>query len=81
MVYRGRGPQMVSKSRGCLSPGLGAGEVRRCTSEVTWADWRFAPDFQARVLERAYFQYVSGASEDEISNYYEALRIELTQTP
>lgn len=49
-------------------------------SEVTW-DRRFAPDFQKRVLERAYFQYVSGVSEDEILNYYEALRIELTHTP
>eukprot|EP00434_Breviolum_minutum_P004051 symbB.v1.2.003566.t1/scaffold204.1/size273638/15 len=42
---------------------------------------RLPPDFEKRVLERAYFQYINGVSEDQAYNYAEALRIELGQRP
>ena len=35
------------------------------------------PDLEQRVLERAYFLFINGASEDQCQNYFEALRIEL----
>ncbi len=38
-------------------------------------------DFEKRVLERAYFLCINGVSEDEVYNYFEALRIELGQRP
>jgi len=45
-------------------------------------EWgHFSPDFERRVLERAYFQYMNGVSDDEVYNYFEALRIELGQRP
>ena len=34
-------------------------------------------DLEQRVLERAYFLFIDGASEDQCQNYFEALRIEL----
>ena len=38
-------------------------------------------DFEKRVLKRAYFLCINGVSEDEVYNYFEALRIELGQRP
>lgn len=35
------------------------------------------PDLEKRVLERAYFMYIGGVSDDQCRNYFEALRIEL----
>jgi len=48
--------------------------------KVSWRG-RFPPDFEKRVLERAYFLCINGVSEDEVYNYFEALRIELGQRP
>jgi len=48
--------------------------------QVSWRG-RFPPDFEKRVLERAYFLCINGVSEDEVYNYFEALRIELGQRP
>ena len=52
---------------------------RSCQVAYEWG--HFSPDFERRVLERAYFQYMNGVSEDEVYNYFEALRIELGQRP
>lgn len=35
------------------------------------------PDLENRVLERAYFLFINGVSDDQCSNYFEALRVEL----
>ena len=35
-------------------------------------------DLEKRVLERAYFLFMNGVSEDQEQNYFEALRIELS---
>ncbi|CAJ1367474.1 unnamed protein product [Effrenium voratum] len=37
------------------------------------------PDLERRVLERAYFLFLNGVSDDQCRNYFEALRIELGQ--
>eukprot|EP00435_Cladocopium_sp_Y103_P073641 s675_g44.t1 len=42
---------------------------------------RWDHDFERRVQERAYFNYINGVSEDEMYNYFEALRIEFGQRP
>ncbi len=51
------------------------------TSDMPEVDGQMPPDFEKRVLERAYFQYINGVSEDQAYNYAEALRIELGQRP
>jgi hypothetical protein len=48
---------------------------------VAFEKERWAHEFEKRVLERAYFLYINGVSEDEMYNYFEALRIEFGQRP
>ena len=50
-------------------------------SQVAFEKERWAHEFEKRVLERAYFLYINGVSEDEMYNYFEALRIEFGQRP
>ena len=49
--------------------------------QVAFEKERWAHEFEKRVLERAYFLYINGVSEDEMYNYFEALRIEFGQRP
>jgi len=70
-----------SSSHGSLENILKSQKEHSDARKVAFEKERWAHEFEKRVLERAYFLYINGVSEDEMYNYFEALRIEFGQRP